>query len=575
MLEQLQEAKLQFGPQAGGKMLKLLGTASRLQFREPADLIRFHEILLFIRAYPQNSAVLKKADEGLAVFSRRAAEIGADDDAFNEEQAAGIVGTAIDAAFSYDIVRWLAQAHPGEVEIDWDGYENWDRLGATLPRFLPLLEEDALVEANVPYLKWLEAAWGRGAGQLAALLRAFEELQCSPREKAELFASLELSARWELKDAPASRTLMRRAGKEIFYHSGPLLRRSDVSLGAELNAASLPVERLSKSDGERLIDMTRDASVVRYRELYGFTYGDPARVFRANAGRGLEIFVFGVPPERRLPLRAYHAGFFVKNGVPIGYVETLTLFERIEIGFNLYYTFRDGESAWLYAQMLRVFRQLLGVSVVSVDPYQIGLHNREAIDSGAFWFYRKMGFRSVRPELARLTAAEEKKIKARPGYRTPPAILKRLASAPMIYEASVAQVSESANLRKPLSEGGWDRFLVRHLGYASQQLMREKFGGDAGQFRRAAVAQIEGVLGVKAPNAGTPERSSFENFALLLAQIPDVQNWPDEQKQRVAAVIGAKMSDDEGLSELEYVRVLNASPRLRQHVIELGSADER
>ncbi len=43
-----------------------------------------------------------------------------------------------------------------------------------------------------------------------------------------------------------------------------------------------------------------------------------------------------------------------KNGVPIGYFEGLSLFERMESGFNLYYTFRDGETAWLYARTLNV-----------------------------------------------------------------------------------------------------------------------------------------------------------------------------------------------------------------------------
>lgn len=562
MLQQLQEAKLQFGNDAGAKILTLLDTASKARFRHAADLIRLHELLLFIRAYPQNPDVLKKADELLATFSRRVAEIGGDDDAFNEEESAGIAGTAIDASFSYDIVRWLAQTHPGEVEIDWDGYENWDRLGATLPRFLPLLEEDSLVEANVPYLAWIEKAWGTGADQLANLLRAFEKLNCSPREKSELFASLELSVRWQLKDAPASRTHMRRPPTNIYYHSGPLLQRRDVSLDKELTAPSLPVERLSRRDGQAIINMTRDASVVRYRELYGFTYGDPDRVFRADAGRGLEIFVFGVPPERRLPWRAYHAGFFIKNGVPIGYVETLTLFERIEIGFNLYYTFRDGESAWLYAQMLRVFRQFLGVSCVSVDPYQIGLHNREAIDSGAFWFYRKLGFRSVHPGLARLTATEEKKIKARPGYRTSPQILKRLAEAPMIYEGPGSQPGE------------WDRFLVRHLGYQVQRRMAEQFGGDVQQFRRSAVAEVEHALAIRAPQPDTPERSSFENFAVVLSLISDLPQWPEADKDQLRRVIELKTADNGGLSESEYARTLNSAPRLRRHIIQLGSANQ-
>src|ERR1035441_10252816 len=90
----------------------------------------------------------------------------------------------------------------------------------------------------------------------------------------------------------------------------------------------------------------------------------------------------------RLPLRAYHGGMFFKNGVPAGYVELLSLFERAEVGFNLYYTFREGESAWLYARILRLFNQVLGVKVFSVDPYQIGLENPAARASWGFLFIR-------------------------------------------------------------------------------------------------------------------------------------------------------------------------------------------
>ncbi len=105
-------------------------------------------------------------------------------------------------------------------------------------------------------------------------------------------------------------------------------------------------------------------------------------------------------------MRAYHAGMMFKNGVPVGYVECLSLFERMEVGFNLYYTFREGETAWLYARLLRLFRQYAGVTCFSIDPYQIGHENEEAIESGAFWFYRKLGFRPVEPEIARLMDAE-------------------------------------------------------------------------------------------------------------------------------------------------------------------------
>ena len=63
---------------------------------------------------------------------------------------------------------------------------------------------------------------------------------------------------------------------------------------------------------------------------------DPAWVVQANVGRGVEIYFWGLAPEKRLPLRAYLAGFTVKNGVPINYVECISLFDWTEIGFNTF-----------------------------------------------------------------------------------------------------------------------------------------------------------------------------------------------------------------------------------------------
>ena len=107
-------------------------------------------------------------------------------------------------------------------------------------------------------------------------------------------------------------------------------------------------------DAEKTLDLVKEATGVRYRELYGTANADPAWVVQANPGRGVEIYFWGLPPEKRLPLRAYLAGFTVKNGVPINYVECISLFDWTEIGFNTFPAYRDGETAWIYAQTLRL-----------------------------------------------------------------------------------------------------------------------------------------------------------------------------------------------------------------------------
>jgi hypothetical protein len=543
------------------RLAQVLKQLERRRFRDAESLIRFHEILLFLRAYPQSPQHLRAAERALKTFSRRVEalrESGAGTDDFEYGEVSGIAGTGLSAVFSYDIVRWLARAHPRRVRLAWEGYEESAPLVALLARFLPLFEEDAYVDAKVPFREWLRAARRRGEGELQWLVRRFESLPVTGRERATLFDPLKLWVRWELDDSRATRThARRRPSGEIFYHRAPLIARRDVSLSRELEAPPLPVEKLSRAAGGRVLEAGRDAMSVRFRELHGFTHGDPRTVVRARAGRGLEIFLWGVPAPRRLPLLAYHAGIFYKNGVPAGYHEGLSLFERTEIGLNLFYTFRDGESAWTYARLMRLYRQLLGVNTFSVEPYQLGgSGNDEGIESGAFWFYRKLGFRPVRRELARLVEREERKIAARDDYRTSASTLRRLASGHVIYEAPSAA--------RP---GEWDRFHVRNLGLAVTRRAAREFAGDADRLRAASADEVKRALNASRQKFDDETARAFSNFALVLALVPGLGDWPREDKRAVVRIVRAKAGRD----ETTYLRQLRRHARLRRAIIALGT----
>ena len=558
LLDRLDETKRRFDAQGRAQALKLLAQLDRRRFADADSLIRFHEILLFMRAYPQAPRVLRSVEKILDSFGRRVAlleEMGADLAPLEYAEVSGIAGTFVEDTFGYDITRWLIQRHASRVSIDWDLHMDEYRLGATWPRFLPLLEEDAFVEANVPYTEWLGAARGGHRGnELAWLIERVERSDLSPRERAELYESLKLPVRWELNDSRATRTRMKRAARKIFYHNAPLIARRDVSLAGEFASPPIPWKKLSRAAGESILNLARETSTVRYRELYGFTHGDAGRVLGASIGRGVEVFVVGVPAERRLPLRAYHAGMIFKNGVPICYVEGLSLFERMEIGFNLYYTFREGESAWIYARVLKLFRELLGVTAFSVDPYQVGHENEEGIESGAFWFYRKLGFRPVVPRVVKILEAEERKLAARPTYRTPARTLRSLAEGHMLLETA-------------RGGGSWDRFRVRNVGLAVQRRMAEEFGGDAGRIRRASAARVERALGVRTAAWSEKERRAFGELALVLALIPDLARWSEDEKRALAAIARARAGADES----RYLRLLQRHPRLRDAVIKIGS----
>jgi uncharacterized protein YjaG (DUF416 family) len=555
LLSQLEESKRTFGGNVA-RTERLLSQLGRRRFRDVDSLIRFHEVLLFVRSHPQSSSAFRAADRLLSTFNKRVEELlasGADLTPFDYIENSGIAGTTISGTFSYDIVRFLVERHPQNVRADWAASLKPERLGSTLPRFLPLLYEDSLVEANIPYLAWLQAAMGSNRGDLEWLVRRFEQLKLSERQKAELFDSLELRVQWALGNT-ASRTLNKRQVRNVFYHTEPLIRRSEVSLDREFAGPPLELQKLSKPAGLAMQDMLRETTTVRYRELYGITHGDPESVVRVTVGRGVEIFLWGLPPGRRLPLRAYHAGFTLKNGVPINYIEGITICERMEIGFNTFYTFREGESAWVYAKVLKLLHQIVGVKCISIDPYQLGFNNDEAIESGAFWFYRKLGFRPVRPELARLMAAEERKLAADSGHRTSKQVLRRLSEGGVVYEAPGSP------------RGDWDRFAIRNIGLAVQRRMATEFEGDAGQIRAASTREVARSLDLRIERLNKLERCGFDDLALVLALIADLDQWTPSEKKEVVRIIRAKM----GVDESGYARLVQSHPRLRAAIIMLG-----
>jgi len=424
-LDSLAAMKGQFGPAAARSAANLLAHFTRARLRDPADLIRFHETVLFLRAYPQSPRVLRLADHILFSFPNRLGRVNRD--VFEDPEVSGIAGTGLSTNFSYEIAKSLVHRHGRAISIDWENYEHADRLGVVLSELVPQSREDFGISAHPDARRWFSSLSGGTRGGLRTLLDQTES---------RIYDLLEIPLRWELGDSAASRSrtrLPRALGRKIFYHHRPFLKRSEVSIEAEFAAPKIPVTRLSGPQAEKILDLIVGTSSVRYRELYGFTHPDRAHVRHADLGRGMDFFFFGVAPNRRL-IRDYHAGMYFKNGVPIGYVELLSKDGTMEVGFNLYYTFREAETAWLYARLLKIFRERLGAKRFWIDPYQIGHENDEALDSGAFWFYRKLGFRSTSGEIAKLIEREETRIAATPGYRTPPAILRRIARAALIHD---------------------------------------------------------------------------------------------------------------------------------------------
>lgn len=558
LLLELEASKLGYGAGSATRIEKLLYSVREVQFDDAESLIRFHDALLFLRAFPQSRRVAQLSDGLLAGIVHQVERLqasGADMELFDNEQFSGIAGTTISDNFTYDVAHWLVRRYPQQLSVEWDFDEQGRQMAVTLPRFIPLLGDDSLVEADTPFLDWMANAAGGKGKILAWLLQRVADTPLPSLERTSLYDSLAVNVFWRLGNSAASRTRARRSVSRMFYHRQPLLRRNQVSLADEVSSAPLPVCKLSRRQGEEVLDLTRTVLTVRYRELYGTTRGDPKYVFQADAGRGVQILLWGLPPERRLPLRAYHAGLTLKNGVPINYIEGISLFNWMEVGFNTFYAFRDGETAWIYSKVLHFLHQLTGVTCFSVYPYQLGHENEEAIKSGAFWFYRKLGFRPVRPELLAITRKEEVKMARDPTHRTSLRTLRQLAAEHVFYEFGDGLT------------GLWDTFSTRKIGLAVQRQMAERFDGDPERMQQATRKKLSQDLKVDVGTWSPLEQSAFENFAAFLSLAPELTQWTNRQKQALVDVIRAKVSADETV----YLHLLQQHPALKEIVLRLGS----
>jgi hypothetical protein len=557
ILQWLAALRHSYGEGAARRCESLLAPLRGVQFSSVQSIVAAHDTLLFLRAFPQSPKVAKLADALLAALQPQAIKLVAFEgnaEILDDESVSGIAGTTVSNTWTFDLAMQLAVRHSKQMTAEFDVDGHYRQMGLVLPSVLPLLEDDSFVEADTPYLQWIAAASQRDRSALVWLLANFSKIGAPPIVRTGLFSGMGINMSWNLTDSPASRTLARRPVNKFFCHAEPLLQRRDVSLTCEIAAPPLSLKELSRKDGRAILDMVQDAVTVRYRELQGTTYADSLTVLQADPGRGLQLFLWGLVPEWRLPLRGYYAGLSLKNGVPINYFEAVGLFEWMEVGFNTFYTYREGETAWIYAQWLRLLHQVAGTTCVSVYPYQIGQENEEAIKSGAFWFYRKLGFRPGRSELLAIAEREERKMAKDPKHRTSAATLRKLADGHIFFEYGDGP------------KGRWDSFSTRTMGLNVQRAMADKFGGDAAKMRKATSRWLAKLLQVDPTSWNERQRWALGNFALVLSLVPQVKRWNAAQKQALVAIIKAKAGPD----ETKFLRLIQHHDELREAFLAVG-----
>ena len=501
----------------------------------PRALLALHERACVARAYPESPAALAAAKRTLASFSRRRdlrrhAEALAD---------TGIAGTPIHYRFFWPMARWLAVRHPSLLTIDWSDPEFEPRLAAALPLLAGVAEAEAIRRLRLPAREAIERLRRRAETDAAYLIRRLVALSGDDRVRETTHDAIDLAYRLEGSPNGPSRTLASDPRAPVVFGPPPTRVRPD--LRAEIVRAPRAVRALSRVEGARLIDLAREAMVTRSRDLDAFAYGDPGDVRWVDDGGGLAFAMIGVVPERRLYLPAVYGALSLRNGVPIGYVQLDVLHGHAELSFNTFETFRGGEAGFVFARLLAAAHHELGASSFSIEPYQLGRGNDEAIDSGAWWFYARFGFRPRDRHVARLARAELARRERRPSYRSSRATLLALAEAHLYFRLDPRR----AGALVPVDAIGLA--VARHDGASERTAMRR--------------------LGLPTLRGWSPsERLWLRRWAPLIDAVPRIERWGKAERRALAAIVRAKG----GRRESDYARLFDAHRHWPAAVLALG-----
>jgi hypothetical protein len=340
---------------------------------------------------------------------------------------------------------------------------------------------------------------------------------------------------------PSRTTACFDAAPRSFVRPGPVRGRPD--LRAEIARAPRAVRRLSESQGAALADLARGAMLTRARALAAFSYADARDAWLVDDGQGLAFGLIGVVPERRQALAATYGGLTLRNGVPIGYLQVDIVGHSAAISFNTFETFRGGEAAFTFARLLVSIGHVFGSRSFTIEPYQLGRDNDEGIESAAWWFYFKLGFRPRDAATRELARAEVARLERRAQHRSSPATLRRLAEHHLFFETQAGQ-------RHPLPP------LVA-LGERAGAALTQRAGADREAAVALASADVLRRCGLSSWSGFRPdERRAWERMAPIVALL-DLDGWTDTERAALAALIRAKG----GRSEIEAVARHVAHPK--------------
>jgi hypothetical protein len=521
LLQQLRRARSSYAGSAEEQKRDLLRALAGTRAFTPSQLTAYHEDLLFLVAFPGAFETRAAALEELARFVTRLRRLPAAGRA--RIANSGIAGTVTRPALAWPVAQALADE---DIALDWPSLEDPDTFDALLGRLVAAAEREALEGGDYTAREWIALARRNGEGDLAWLMR--EAAAARPQaDIATAWDNAQVPVRWALGDSRRSITHARLRGQRPQLRTG--FRRLTEPTATHVARPLSGIRRLDRRDAAAVVDLARSALAARAREVHAMNYPNLDEVYRADLDEGVELILIGVPPAQRLTLEANYGYLLISNGVPVGYGGVSPLYRQANTGINIFDPFRGSEAAFLWAQCLRVFRTLFGVRRFVINGYQFGAGNSEAIASGAYWFYLRLGFRPSLAENVELAAQEMDRLRRDPKSRTPPAVLRRLARGDLHLD--LADFDEA---------DFFEEALLTRLGAVVARRIAARGAPSHRAGEASLVSGLARSLGQRADRRWTAdERRGFERMAPYAALL-DAVAWPAAERRALARWLRAR-----------------------------------
>ena len=165
-LEQLHRV---YGAEDTEAKLELLQSLDESKLQTADEVSRLHDVLCFMRAYPDNRKILTRVEYMLTGFANRK-----DLQRYRLNLSdTGIAGTRIHYRFHWKTAKWLYDHWPEGITIDWVEFENPSALEELWPLVLPPPALETLEHMSMSPRKWIETLKKPDETDAAFLIRIF------------------------------------------------------------------------------------------------------------------------------------------------------------------------------------------------------------------------------------------------------------------------------------------------------------------------------------------------------------------------------------------------------------------